>query len=1244
MRAGNRKPELYRWRRQSTEPKTKAAFDYDNVEHWIKRVEQASEFAVSEVFSPKKPTQRAQRPPHPSLTLQSVDQLHDHDDAYTEAQDLLSGWLSNKLKVELVSDDDDDPEVDIMEPSRPSPPEFIKYSRFDDLYNYLEKETESANTQDFLQTLLQKEVADSGILESLKSEKITNTKQKDLRVTMELRHQQVKENRARRQRETERRRQELALKKSALSEAQTLLQEENKQKALKAKKEEEEIQREMVKLRKEMDARRRVMEEARRAEVKRKKKKEVAQPASPEPEERLAKRGKIQELLHQIYAENHRCLQNHFSAWYKLVLERRVKMGKARALADWRLQLRTFRAWRDHMWSGKMERETRQMEKDLRDQNRNCRPPPSATATRLLRRCLAEWQLWCRGEKEKRELEAQKEETKRKMAALLDAASSVGGRRQSNEDQTGVTVSSHEASETQVETGKSAKTEAPITSHKTGAEKPMTGPRYAWQVTLQHASLTPEELQQHRLQHRSAPQGSGHHRKILPYGENFENRHTFQQNLIEEQRRQLQEQKEMILGLMENQRLMIAQREAKNASAVTAELSGRSVPARVTLRTGSTPPTPSHPAHETPPRLPLSSKPSEWPNTSPPHSTAPRRNGGSSTPHPAPWRRERRSEQKGGDYWDEMRRRREEEKLAELRAAEEQRLQMELAEKEARSWRRRGRRRGCRDRAERHNEQRLLRSCGLEPWRKLLVQRRQNAERAESHHCRALLRRGLLGWSQAARELLSEKVRRAEQLHTTLLLRRIFRHWLKYKDYLSVQEERAVQRHRANLQRRTFLSWLNVAQEEKMATWEKQRMAAEHNQRRILLSALRTWRRLPEEMRALRLQEERRDALRKRVSELLPDFTMNREMLIRMLLLSSSSMLYPAALHAHGSIGSTPDEARHSHNVRQLRLRPLIVQRQKVDPVLEKSLAERSCVHNQTPEEAAAAPLPQGDPHLPLRDVVADVQQLNKQQAAQSGGDNGAIPHTREGKRRAGKTQNSSLKGELHRHHCVYGQELCNHHPTLTPRKGQQEAAGDGRKVAPADVALPKHLLHKVIVHVAQREEGEAEEQEGLALALVRQLIIPDHQYGQRAEDHHTKENMKSRHMEGDGQQDQRGQDTQINLPGTANPRDTEAIRRSPDYPRQDLRLQRLTGFVQVLAVTQTGGQVTPLALLIDVLTAAQNVISLSPTSGHPLFPDSVHSCFICYRGQTSNIWRAQRAPEGRIIGRSAPYWSLKNK
>lgn len=72
----------------------------------------------------------------------------------------------------------------------------------------------------------------------------------------------VKENRLRREKELECQRIEKTLKKSAFLEAQYLVQEEKKRKALEAKKEEEEIQREMVKLRKEIIERRRTVEEA----------------------------------------------------------------------------------------------------------------------------------------------------------------------------------------------------------------------------------------------------------------------------------------------------------------------------------------------------------------------------------------------------------------------------------------------------------------------------------------------------------------------------------------------------------------------------------------------------------------------------------------------------------------------------------------------------------------------------------------------------------------------------------------------------------------------------------------------------------------------------------------------------------------------------------------------------------------------------------------------------------------------
>jgi len=73
---------------------------------------------------------------------------------------------------------------------------------------------------------------------------------------------QVKENRMRRQKALELQRQEKSMKKSVLSEARLRAQEEDRRKALKAKKEEEEIQREMVKLRKEMAEKRHTIAEA----------------------------------------------------------------------------------------------------------------------------------------------------------------------------------------------------------------------------------------------------------------------------------------------------------------------------------------------------------------------------------------------------------------------------------------------------------------------------------------------------------------------------------------------------------------------------------------------------------------------------------------------------------------------------------------------------------------------------------------------------------------------------------------------------------------------------------------------------------------------------------------------------------------------------------------------------------------------------------------------------------------------
>lgn len=207
----------------------------------------------------------------------------------------------------------------------------LKYDKFDDLCGYLEEEEESCSVQKFIDHLLHKDVVDSGMLEDIEmSGNHDKKQQKDPRLTMEIRHKQVKENRLRREKELERQRIEKTLKKSAFLEAQCLVQEEKRRKALEARKEEEAIQREMVKLRREIIERRLTVQEAWKIE---KKKQEESSPKYPEKgifqgvhilleKENMAKerKKKLKELLIQTYKENQQVgiVMFLYSAFYSI--------------------------------------------------------------------------------------------------------------------------------------------------------------------------------------------------------------------------------------------------------------------------------------------------------------------------------------------------------------------------------------------------------------------------------------------------------------------------------------------------------------------------------------------------------------------------------------------------------------------------------------------------------------------------------------------------------------------------------------------------------------------------------------------------------------------------------------------------------------------------------------------------------------------------------------------------------------
>ncbi|NXR67976.1 CC191 protein, partial [Rhadina sibilatrix] len=850
-------------------------------------VDRASEYAVSEAFSLQK-SRCPQRSWGPVTSLETAERLQVHRETCEEAQELLSNWMKSHLQLDL-SDGEEDVDCVLQKEPSAAPP---KYEHFDDLCSYLECEMESSSVQKYLQHLLQSEAVNCGIAKHLRLEEIKEKKQLvDPRIIMELRHKQVKENRMRHQKALELQRQEESLKKAILSEARLQAQEEERRKALQAKKEEEEIQREIVKLRKEMAEKKHTVAKVWRMEGKRQEKtqklsvQEVSAVSPPlvlkREEQGEEKQRRTQELLRRIHTSKQRCLQRHFSAWLKVILEHRIKMGKARALADWRCQLKALRAWRNYTWAQKVEQETQQLEVHLQDQNRKTQLAVEHNQRRLLRCCFLAWQHWSQAEMEKRELQMKREQTKRKMEQLLEAVSlGKGGDRPLEADKPGIAEVNHHQDLQQDkkepdQTRDQSCWDVVHTSHF------CRNPEFAWEITIKHAGLSAQDQAVYRnqiatvLQHFQAPSP-----KTSPaYGSRFEHRHAFQQRVIEEQRQQLQKQQELILKLQENQKLNRDKEEAAQAMAVTQTFNNSVSQTREEEQSRCKNTTPLSPPDSHRPENTRAAVQGRRPSSR------------LTSPHPILKGMEERAIQRAEQKRkiEEAKQRKAEEKLAQLKAEEEARQRKEAEEKEAQQEKRREERRQqklkelekqrrlekeqqLQKKARDHYEKVLLRKLGIVPWKRLREQAKENLVVAQRHHSLGLQRKCLMTWLQDAQQSLREKMSRAEDFYSHMLLRWGFRNWLKYKDYLSAQEERSSTFHTVCLMRKCFWAWFDHTMEIKRALWERLKIAAEHSNRRLKLNAFKAWRQYPLLMKKEREREERRNQLRRRVAEILPNF------------------------------------------------------------------------------------------------------------------------------------------------------------------------------------------------------------------------------------------------------------------------------------------------------------------------------------------------------------------------------------
>lgn len=63
-------------------------------------------------------------------------------------------------------------------------------------------------------------------------------------------------------------------------------------------------------------------------------------------------------------------VQRCFSAWYSVVASQRIKVGKARAMSDWRCKLRAWNAWQAYVNHIRSDREAQAVTLEMKEKYR----------------------------------------------------------------------------------------------------------------------------------------------------------------------------------------------------------------------------------------------------------------------------------------------------------------------------------------------------------------------------------------------------------------------------------------------------------------------------------------------------------------------------------------------------------------------------------------------------------------------------------------------------------------------------------------------------------------------------------------------------------------------------------------------------------------------------------------------------------------------------------------------------------
>ncbi|XP_071841772.1 coiled-coil domain-containing protein 191-like isoform X3 [Apostichopus japonicus] len=966
--------DLYRWKRltksKSNSSVTKKPLPADDVQSWLKKVEQASDEATAITFGKGKSKVRDYQSNGHVGALATIDALKDHDAAYNEAQELLTQWMAEKCNL----DDDDDGDIYLLDEGK-SPKESASQKTdllshweqlldendpgmlhlyngpsSDAIYRDIESRDDGRTVQEILDGLLEKDMGEEAVKKDLGLN--PSKKKKDPRVTMAARQQKVKENREKQEQKRRQLLEERQAHRDAQLKARQMVKQEEKAREIQKQHEEMKIQQEMAHIRKELQETRRREEDERRrkklveGEARLQMEREEAAKKEAEARRRVDDERKLQmqknellrrniELNAKQEAELLKCKHRHFQAWYELVLDRRMKMGKARALSDWRCLLRSWNAWRAYHRACQAEQESKEAEIFVKESHRKHQTAFKHYRDHLLRKYFLAWQIWMRSQEESAKIEETKIQTRNKMDALLEAAAS--GRlwtdRSSDEVQTERRKHTTKVKSTPCTPSSVASTSSRSAAHsssdtqsrlhnlpsKSQSISMISGrpskPKHAWQVTRKHLKLTPEEMAhigededrsfsrqeddetlRLNLGSVNVSVGAGEQKKSASNkGGNFEHRYANQQKMLMEQRKQLDEQKRLIEDLQAGQReqLIKMQIQAIQGGDATGDSSGMKQVSAASddIMNGqdgfniASQPTSERTSDSDSVGTPSSALRTE-------RTTSSTASGQRTAKQPpllkgmedrAALRAQRKAER------EQKMREKEEEKLAQLRAEEERKVAEEEEKKKAEMDKRKERKRlekqrelekkqkqekvaEMNSRADSHYRFSLLRNYGLKPWRKLIVASHQHWQVAVDHHSYALLQTYLLPWHRYTQATKSEQCSMADAKYKEILLQRSLNSWKQYGHYLSIQYQRARRHYGTQLKAKLFKAWQDYITNEKLRAWKCEEMSVDHNHRRIIAKVFEAWKKYPKMLKLEKDRELRREEMKKKVLSLLPDF------------------------------------------------------------------------------------------------------------------------------------------------------------------------------------------------------------------------------------------------------------------------------------------------------------------------------------------------------------------------------------